>query len=172
MRTLSLLASSLLLTGMLCAQTPGVSGVNDYYIVPGGASGGASCKPLTIFTPATMVLTLVGAPSTAYVIVWSTCPCVACSPLVPMGTSSCLPAPSAACPTSNQFLEVGLFGSCSTLAFNGTTTASGAVRIVVPLSAVSIPITLSTQAAFVGAPGCVVPPLGLLFSQAWSVTFV
>ena len=172
MRPLAPLAFSLLLSGVLAAQTPGVSLVNDYYIIPGGTSGGASCKPLTITTPTTMFLTLVGAPSTAFAVVWSTCPCVACSPLPPMGTSSCLPAPSTACPTSNQFLEVGLFGSCSTLTFNGTTSTGGGLRIQVPVPPVGTPVTLSTQAVFVGAPGCVVAPFNLLLSQAWSVTFV
>src|SRR5262245_54686567 len=109
----------LLLLGSLAAQTPGVSGVNDYYIVPGGTSGGSSCQPLTITPPAQMVLTIVAAPSTNYAIVWSTCPCTACSVVPPMGTSTCLPAPTAACPTSNQFLEVGLLGSCTTISFPG-----------------------------------------------------
>ena len=171
MRPLALLAFSVL-TGVLSAQTPGVTAVNDYYILPGGTSGGSSCKPLTITTPATMILNLVGAPSTAFVMVWSTCPCVACAPIPPMGTSTCLPPPTATCPASNQFLEVGLLGSCSLLMFNGTTTTAGAVRVVVPVPPVGPPVTLSTQAVMVGAPACVVTPFSLLFSQAWSVTFI
>ena len=172
MRKLDSLALLLFLSAPLAAQTPGVSGINDYFIVPGGLPGGSSCKPLTITTPTTMTMSLAGAANTNFAIVWSTCLCVACSPLPPMGTSTCLPAPTALCPSSNQFLEVGLFGSCTTVTFNGVTNPNGNMKVVVPLAAVGSPVTLSTQAVFLGPPACVVTPWLLLFSQTWNVTFV
>ena len=166
------LCVSFLLFGSTLAQTPGVAGTNDYWITPGGTPGGSSCKPLTLVTPLTMNLNFSCAPGTPFVIVFATCPCVACWNLPPMGTSTCLPPPSSACPSSNQFLEVGVIAPCSLFFFPGVANAAGSATIPVFVPLAVNPFLLSTQTAFLGPATCVVPPWNLLFSQGWNLTFI
>jgi hypothetical protein len=175
-QTLALLFAqtlALLLGNAAHAQTQGVNGVNNYWITPGGLPGGFSCKPLTFNTAGFMTMRVSGAPNTPFYCTWWTCPCVACMTTPPQGSSSCLPPPTAACPSSNQFLEVGVINPCGLLTmFGGLTDAAGQATITIFVPFTANPFILSTQTIFLGAPGCVVAPWSLLFSQAWNVTFV
>ncbi len=164
---------ALLLAGALSAQTPGIAGVNDYWITPGGTPGGMSCKALTLVTPLTMNLNFSCAPGTPFYILFATCPCVQCWTVPPLGTSTCLPLPTAACPSSNQFWEVGVIAPCSLIVvFGGVSNAAGFASIPIPVPLAVNPFLLSTQTVFLGPPPCVVTPWSLLFSQAWNLSFV
>jgi hypothetical protein len=172
MRYSFLLSLALTLNASLAAQTPGVAGVNDYWITPGGTPGGVSCKFVNIVTPTTMTLNVSAAPNTPFVIVWSTCPCIPCSPVPAFGTSGCLPGPSSACGSSNQFLEVGLMSSCLTFTMTGVTSTAGTAAIPILVPPASPPFRMSSQVALLGAPSCVVAPFSLLLSQGWNVSFM
>lgn len=172
MRLLALLLS-VLLPSALTGQTLGVTGVNDYWVTPGGTPGGFSCKAMNFVTPGILSMKVSGAPGTPFYVFWFTCPCVACMTTPPMGTSSCLPPPTSACPSSNQFLEVGVINPCQFLmSFPSVTNSAGqgTINITVPLA--TNPFLLSTQTVFLGPAACVVSPWLVLFSQAWNVTFV
>lgn len=172
MRLLGLLLSLLLPTAVV-AQTQGVPGVNDYWITPGGAPGGFSCKAMNFVTPNVLNMNVSAAPNTPFYVFWFTCPCVACMQAPAMGTSSCLPPPTSACPASNQFLEVGVINPCQLLIAMPSLTNSaglGTIQISVPLA--TNPFILSTQTVFLGPATCVVSPWSLLLSQGWNVTFV
>ena len=171
MRTPCILFLTLFLNALLVGQTTTFPGINDYWITPGGTQGGISCKALTLTTPLLMTMNescLAGAP---FVIIWSTCPCAACNPLPPLLPSLCVPAPTSACPGSNQFLEVGLGSSCITVTIPGTATAAGAAVIPAFIPTVGSPITLSTQTIFLPSP-CSGGSFSALVSQAWSVKFI
>lgn len=171
MRHALALLFSLSISVAMCAQTPAVSGLNDYWITPGGSPGGMSCKPLTLNTPLVMSLNTKSTPGLIYVILWSTCPCTACNLVPVMGSSTCLPPPTAACPTSNQFLEAPIALSCTTITIQGmTNTSAGGVNLV-PVPLTSPAVTLSTQTIFFGPFNCLSAPFSVLLSQAWNVTF-
>lgn len=173
MRSRFAFLSSLLLASTLAAQgTLGVLGVNDYWVTPGGSPGSQSCKSLTVVTPTTINLNFSCAPSTPFVILFATCPCVACSATPPMGTSSCLPPPSSACPASNQFWEAGVIAPCLLIVLSGVSNTAGFASIPIPVPLASPPYLLSTQAAFLGPAACVVTPWSLLFSPAWNLSFI
>lgn len=173
MRRLASLLPPLLLVSTLAAQgTLGVAGVNDYWITPGGSPGAQSCASLTLVTPLTMNLNFTCAPGTPFVIVFATCPCVPCSSIPPMGTSTCLPPPSATCPTSNQFWEAGVIAPCTLFVVPGVANAAGFATIPIPVPLASPPYLLSTQTAFLGPAACVVTPWSLLFSPAWNLNFI
>ena len=172
MRGFALLLS-LLLPGVVAGQTLGVSGVNNYWITPGGTPGGFSCKAMNFVTPNTMSMNVSAAPSTPFYVFWFTCPCVACMQAPAMGISSCLPPPTSACPASNQFLEVGVINPCQFLfALPSLTNSAGLGTIQIPVPLATSPFLLSTQTVFLGPATCVVSPWSLLFSQGWNVTFV
>ena len=158
--------------GAALAQTPGVAGVNDYWVTPNGTPGGSSCKPLTLVTPLTMNLNFSCAAGTPFVVAFATCPCVPCWNVPAMGTSTCLPPPSSACPGSNQFLEVGVIAPCSIFFIGGVANAAGFANIPIPVPLANPPFLLSSQTVFLGPATCVVTPWSLLFSQAWNLSFV
>lgn len=167
------LLTSLLLASTVTAQgTLGIAGVNDYWMTPGGSPGAQSCKALTMVTPLTMNLNFSCAPGTPFVIIFATCPCVACSGTPPMGTSTCLPPPSSACPSSNQFWEAGVIAPCTLFVLSGVANAAGFASIPIPVPLASPPYLLSTQTAFLGPAACVVTPWFLLFSPAWNLSFI
>ena len=172
MRKLLALALATSLTGVVSAQTVGVTGSNDYWLTPGGLPNAVSCQPLTFVTPGNLTMNVTGAPGLPYVVFWSFCGCVPCNGLPAMGTSGCLPPASSACPSSNQFLEVLLFSGCVTFSLIGTVNAAGFGSLVLPVPLVSPPITVGTQAIFIGPPACVVAPFNVLLSPGWSVTLV
>lgn len=174
MRLLSALLLSLCLPTAVAAQTLGVSGINNYWLMPGGTPGGSSCRPLIFTTPGILTMNVSSVPAISYVVLWSTCPCNACSGVPALGIAGCLPPPSATCPVSNQFLESPIFAPCTTFTFTGTTTAAGSGAITVPVPWIGpIPAKLSSQTIFFGGPaGCPPPPFFVLVSQAWDVGFV
>ena len=172
MRNCAAVLLTLFSNGLLASQTTTSPGINDYWITPVGTPGGISCKPLTLTTPLTMTMNESCLPGAAYAIVWSTCPCVACSAIPPLLPSLCPPGPTAACPGSNQFLEVGLLGSsCLTVTFAGTATTAGTAAIPVFVPTVGSPVTLSTQTIFLNSP-CSGGSFNALVSQAWNVKFI
>lgn len=172
LRPLSVL-SCLLLCATISAQTPGVAGVNDYWVTPGGLPGGSSCKPLTLVTPLTMNLNFNCAPNTPVYVFFATCPCVACWTVPAMGTSTCLTPPSSACPSSNQFLEIGVIAPCALFGIPaGVANAAGFLTVPIPVPLAINPYLLSSQAVFLGPPTCVVTPWSVLMSQAWNLSFV
>lgn len=171
MRNLLRVALAATFAAVLPAQTVGVTGFNDYWITPGGLPNSSSCAPLTINTPVTINMNVSTAPGTPYVIFWSFCGCVPCAPVPAFASSGCLPGPTSACPSSNQFLEVVLFGGCVTFALPGMTNSAGFGTTPLPVPATSPPITLGTQVAFLGPVGCTVAPFNVLVSPAWNVTF-
>lgn len=162
---------SALLACSLVAQTPGVPGTNDYWVTPGGTPGGSSCKAVTLTMPLTMTMNT-SCQGGSFVILWSTCLCAQCAPVPAIGIAGCLPGPSSACSSSNQFLEVPVLSPCITFTFSGVTNAAGFGSIQVPVPPVGPPVTLSSQAIFLTPPGCLPPPFFVLLSQAWNVTFV
>jgi hypothetical protein len=153
------------------AQTTGVTGINDYWITPGGLPNATSCAPLTINTPTTVNMNVSAAAGVPYAVFWSFCGCVPCNPVPAFGTSGCLGSPSTACPSSNQFLEVMLFSGCATIIVASVTNAAGMGVISLNVPLVSAPITLGSQAAFFGPATCVVTPFNVLMSPGWNVTF-
>lgn len=174
MRLLSTLLLSLFLPTALAAQTQGVSGINNYWLTPGGTPGGSSCKPLLFTTPGNLTMNASSVAGVSYVVLWSTCPCIACSAVPALGIASCLPPPSSACFASNQFLESPIVAACITFNFSGVTTAAGSGSITVPVPSVgSVPVKLSSQTIFFGGPpGCPPAPFFVLVSQAWDVGFI
>lgn len=172
MRSLLFALLASVLPSVAAAQTLGTTGINDYWITPGGTPGGLSCKPLTLVTPLTMTMNTSCTPGLVFVISWSTCACVACAPFPPIGIAPCLAGPTSACPASNQFLESSLFSPCITFQIVGQTNTAGGGVIPINVPPVGPSVTLSTQAFFFGPAGCPPPPFGLLMSQAWNVTFI
>lgn len=165
----ALAAATLALTAT--AQTVGATGFNDYWITPGGLPNAISCAPLTVNTPTTINMNVSAAPGTPYVIFWSFCGCVPCTPAPAFGISGCLPGPTSACTSSNQFLEVVLLGGCVTFSIPGIVNTAGFGTTPLPVPLVSPPMTLGSQVAFFGPAACVVPPFNVLMSPGWSVTF-
>lgn len=171
MRSLFLALLGLLLPVAVSAQTQGVAGVNDYWITPGATPGGFSCRGVIMPTPVTMTMNLSAGASTNFVILWGTCPCQGCSTTFPLISSPCLPAPTSNCPSSNQFLDVLPFSSCTLITINGTTTPAGTAGIPIFVPAVGTPVTLSTQAVILGPLACLPAAFPVLVSQAWNVKF-
>lgn len=172
MRILSTILLTLCVSASAAAQTLGVFAVNDYWITPGGASGGYSCKALTVVTPATITMNVANAGGGNYAILWSTCPCTACWAAPALGSSGCLPPPTTACPSSNQFLEILFAPGCTNIVIAGVMNAAGFGSIPASIPPTSPPITLGTQTIFLNPPACVAPPFNVLMSQGWNVTFV
>jgi hypothetical protein len=154
------------------AQTTGVTLVNDFWITPGGLPNSTSCAPLTVNTPATINLNVSATPNgTVWAVLLSFCGCTPCAPFPAMGISGCLPPPSTACPSSNQFLEANFFSGCATLVlFGGGLNSAGFGTLALPVPLTSPPLTVGMQSIFFGPAACVVAPFNLLFSPAWSVT--
>lgn len=172
MRWLLALALPLIFAGSATAQTLGVTGVNDYWLTPGGLPGGLSCKSLTFVTPGVINLNVSAAPNTSFYSLWFTCGCHPCSPIPAMGISSCLPPPTTACPSTNQFLEVGVLNPCvHILTICGVTNGAGLASIPIFVPA-GPPFFLSTQTILLGPNACLVSPWSMLFSQGWNVTFL
>jgi hypothetical protein len=164
------LACTSFLAAAAAAQTVGVTGVNDYWITPGGAPNATSCAALTVNTPAVLSLNASAAPGTTFIVFLSACGCAPCNPVPALATSSCLPGPSTACPSSNQFLEALLFAGCAWFVVPGLTNAAGSGSITFPVPAISPPIVVGTQAAFLGPAACVVAPFNVLMSPGWNLT--
>ena len=173
MNALRTLALCLCFSASIAAQTLGVNNVNNYWITPGGTPGGYSCKSLTVVTPATITMNVSCANFGAiFAIVWSSCPCTACLVTPPMGTSACLPPPTTACPSSNQFLELTFAPGCPNIILTGTVNSAGGAAIPLSIPLVSSPVTLGTQAVFLAPATCVVAPFNVMVSQGWNVTFI
>jgi hypothetical protein len=161
------------LAALSAAQTPGVTLVNDFWITPGGLPNQTSCAPLTVNTPATINFNVSSAPGTFSIIIISFCGCTPCAPAPAMGSSTCLPPPSTACPSSNQFIEALIFGGCPWIVVPGpTSNSAGFGTLPFPVPPVSPPITVGMQSVFLGPPTCVVTPFNVLMSPAWSVNLI
>src|SRR5262245_34218672 len=109
------LALSLFATASV-AQTTGVAGINDYTL-NGLVPGSTSCTPLCFVSPLNLTLTVVAPPFSAAVIVWTDCPCRACS--IPWPPNACVPAipfgPLPPCAFTNQSIDFFPVPGCNIL---------------------------------------------------------